>query len=115
MAKRAEYVEKNLAKAEHLYKKAISMNDRKPSAVKDLAGLLHQKGHTRQAIELLEANYREFTDVDDRRKYENLLKSLNRQSDPTPKSMNKTLKLAGLSINTTRSFIQSLFYDPSRI
>lgn len=41
MAKRAEYIEKNLAKAEHLYKKAIRSGDRRASAVKDLAGLLH--------------------------------------------------------------------------
>ena len=41
MAKRAEYIEKDLAKAEYLYKKAIRSKDRQASAVKDLAGLLH--------------------------------------------------------------------------
>jgi hypothetical protein len=40
-AKRAEYIEKNLAKAENLYKKEIESGERKESAVKDLAVVYH--------------------------------------------------------------------------
>ena len=41
-AKRAEYLDKNLDKAKELYLKEIHTGDRKESAVKDLAVILHQ-------------------------------------------------------------------------
>ena len=40
-AKRAEYIEKNLEKAASLYLKEIHSGDRKESAVKDLAVVMH--------------------------------------------------------------------------
>lgn len=42
MAKRAEYEERNLRKAEYYYKQAITAGERVESALKDLASVLHQ-------------------------------------------------------------------------
>jgi hypothetical protein len=41
-AKREEYQEKNLLKAERLYKQALYNGERTISAAKDLAGVMHQ-------------------------------------------------------------------------
>lgn len=41
-AKRAEYIEKDLEKAASLYLKEIKSGERKESAVKDLAVVMHQ-------------------------------------------------------------------------
>jgi hypothetical protein len=40
-AKRAEYIEKDLVKAEHYYLRAIESGERLASSVKDLASILH--------------------------------------------------------------------------
>lgn len=41
MAKRAEYEERNLRKAEYYYKQSIKIGERVESALKDLASVLH--------------------------------------------------------------------------
>ena len=41
MAKKVEFNQKNLFLAEKLYKKAIESDNRKESAIKDLATVLH--------------------------------------------------------------------------
>jgi hypothetical protein len=41
LAKRAEYIEKNLAKAECYYRMAIERSERLKSSIKDLASVLH--------------------------------------------------------------------------
>jgi hypothetical protein len=41
-AKRAEYFEKDLSKAEVFYQMAINLGERTKSAIMDLAGVLHQ-------------------------------------------------------------------------
>lgn len=46
MAKRAEYKAKNLSLAKTYYREAINIGDRSESALKDLAGILHQEGRT---------------------------------------------------------------------
>jgi hypothetical protein len=56
IAKRAEYVKKDLNEAETYYKLAILHGERVESAIKDLAGILHQKGRTDEACDLLEQN-----------------------------------------------------------
>ena len=53
-AKRAQLVDLDLVKAEELFKRAIEQNDRKESAVKDLASLFSQQGRVDEAIVLLE-------------------------------------------------------------
>ena len=53
-AKRAQLVEQDPEKAENLFKRAIyEQHDKKDSAIKDLASLLHQHGRSHEAISLL--------------------------------------------------------------
>lgn len=52
-AKKAEY-NRDLQRAVRLYMQAIDENDRKESAIKDVAGLLNQMGCAVQAIDFLE-------------------------------------------------------------
>lgn len=53
-AKRAQLVEQDPEKAEKLFKRAIyEQHDKKDSAIKDLASLLHQHGRSHEAISLL--------------------------------------------------------------
>jgi hypothetical protein len=112
IAKRAEYIKKDLTAAEHYYRRAIYAGDRVESAVKDLAGILHQKGRTDEACVLLERYAHLF--VDDQAKFQNLLVSLKRQIVPTGNSLNKTLRITGLPKCTTR-FVTGLFTNMSRV
>jgi hypothetical protein len=73
-AKKAEYVERNLYKAEALYRRAISNGERVASAAKDLAGVLHQLGQTQEACRFLRANQHLFDS--EPKKFANLLTSL---------------------------------------
>lgn len=73
-AKRAEYLERDLDKAEYLYRRAIFLGERAPSAAKDLAGVLHQQGKTEEACSFLEQH--EYLFSLEPKKYENLLTSL---------------------------------------
>ena len=53
-AKQVQLIEKNLERAEKLFRTAIKQRDNWESAVKDLAMLLDQQGRAEEAIELLE-------------------------------------------------------------
>jgi tetratricopeptide (TPR) repeat protein/cold shock CspA family protein len=53
LAKRAETVEKDVAKAELWYRVAIRENDSRGSAIKDLSWLLYRQRKTDEAVELL--------------------------------------------------------------
>jgi tetratricopeptide (TPR) repeat protein/cold shock CspA family protein len=56
LAKRAETLEKDNAKAERLYRLAIEENDKRESAIKDLAWLLCRQHKNQEAIDLLKPN-----------------------------------------------------------
>ena len=53
-AKRAQFIDQDLDKAENLLKLAIQRQDRRESAIKDLASLLNQRERPEDAITLLE-------------------------------------------------------------
>lgn len=55
-AKRAQLRELDLDLAETLFRQAISDNDNRESAIKDLAALLEQRGRREEAIQVLEGN-----------------------------------------------------------
>ena len=112
-AKKAEYIERDLENAEHYYKFAIMRGERVDSAVKDLAGVLHQQGKTKEACDFLE-QYR-YLFLNDLNKYDNLLLNLQKQVIPTGNCLNKSLKISKLSPGCTAEYITSLFKNPSRI
>eukprot|EP00359_Climacostomum_virens_P007594 CAMPEP_0204901820 /NCGR_PEP_ID=MMETSP1397-20131031/3299_1 /ASSEMBLY_ACC=CAM_ASM_000891 /TAXON_ID=49980 /ORGANISM="Climacostomum Climacostomum virens, Strain Stock W-24" /LENGTH=293 /DNA_ID=CAMNT_0052070231 /DNA_START=94 /DNA_END=975 /DNA_ORIENTATION=- len=112
-AKKAEYTEKNLSKAEHYYKTAIERGERVESAVKDLAGVLHQQGKTREACDFL-IKYRSLF-LDDQTKYDNLLQNLQKQVIPSGNCLNKSLRLSGFAEGVTFEEIKKLFRNPRRI
>jgi tetratricopeptide (TPR) repeat protein len=112
-AKAAEYIEKNLDKAEHFYRQAIEVGERPESAIKDLAGLLHQQGKTQEACELLKAYKHIF--VADLNKYENLLKNLQKQMTPSKNTLNKAVKISGLGPMADELTLKGLFDNSNRI
>jgi tetratricopeptide (TPR) repeat protein len=112
-AKRAEYIDRNLAKAEFFYKQAIRQNDRADSSVKDLAGILHQQGRTTEACRLLEENKHLFSA--DQSKFENLLQNLQRQVTPSGNCLNKALKVSGLEPADSAADVCKLFQNSTRI
>lgn len=112
-AKKAEYTEKNLAKAEFYYKAAIERGERIESAVKDLAGVLHQQGKTREACDLLRQHRGLF--MDDQTKYDNLLQNLQKQVIPSGNCLNKSLRLSGFSEGVSADDIKRLFRNARRI
>ena len=112
-AKKAEYIERDLEKAEHLYKFAIMRGERVDSAVKDLAGVLHQQGKTKEACEFLE-QYR-YLFLSDLNKYDNLLINLQKQVVPTGNCLNKALKVSNLPSECGAEYVSSLFKNPSRV
>lgn len=112
-AKRAEYIDKNLKVAEKYYKIAIQTNDRAESAIKDLAGVMHQQGKTIEAIDFLKDHRSLFTQ--DPSKYENLLTNLRRQIVQRGNRLNKHLKISNLPQNAVNSWVISLFCKPERI
>ena len=77
LAKEAEFQMRNLKMAEFYYNLAIKNNERVDSAVKDLATVIHQRGRTEEACELLE-KFRPLYRGDSQ-KYENLIKNLKKQ------------------------------------
>ena len=111
-AKRAEYIDKNLSQAERLYKLAIDQGDRAESAIKDLAGVMHQQGKTIEAIEFLKSHQDLFNDTV---KYENLLMNLRRQIVQRGNRLNKYLKISNLPERTDKRFVLKLFTKPERI
>jgi hypothetical protein len=112
-AKRAEYIERDLAKATYFYRMAIETGERVESAVKDLAGVLHQQGRTQEACMLLE-KYRHLFAAEVS-KYENLLNNLQKQVVPSGNCLNKHLKISGLRTEDDEASVIALFSNPSRI
>lgn len=111
-AKKAEYMDKDLSKAEMYYKLAIQRGDRAESALKDLAGLLHQQGRTTEACEILKNHKSLFSDVS---KYENLLNSLKKQVIAKGNSLNKYVKISHISDSFQDTDIKHLFKNSSRV
>jgi hypothetical protein len=112
-AKRAEYLERNLQKAEHYYRLAIESSDRAESAVKDLASLLHQQGRTVEAVNVLENNAHVICEEYD--KYRHLLDNLTKQLVPSANCLNKFLKISGLSAATKATEVINLFTKKEKI
>ena len=113
MAKNAEYKHRNLDLAEHFYLQAIRQGDRVESAVKDLASLLHQRGKTKEACEILEKHQELFKN--DYEKYSNLYNTLKKQIDCSGNSQNKSLKMSFLAQDVTTDEIRGLFTNSIRI
>ncbi len=61
-AKHADIIEKDLEKAERLYRECIERNIRFESAIKDLAIVLVRLGQPEEAVDLLEANRQKIKD-----------------------------------------------------
>jgi hypothetical protein len=112
-AKRAEYAEKNLIKAEILYRKAISEGDRIESAVKDLASLLHQLGKSQDGLRLLRKYKRLF--YGNMTKFHNLVKTLQKTTECEDDTKLKCLKLSGLTPKDDEILVKSFFSNPQRI
>ena len=113
MAKKSEYIEKDLSKAEYFYKLAIKQGDRPESAIKDLAGVIHQQGKTLEAIEILKQHKHLF--YTDMVKYENLLQNLKRQVVQKGNRLNKLLKISPLPLDFSNDSVKSLFGNSKRI
>lgn len=113
LAKLAEYKEKNLYKAETLYKQAILEGERVESALKDLASVLHQQGKTQDACELLKKHSESLSS--DPTKFQNLLINLEKQVVPSGNCLNKYLRISGLSQHTNEAHIRKLFKNSTRI
>lgn len=112
MAKRAEYVQKDLELAKHYYKLAIKYKDRGESAIKDIASILHQEGHTKQACDFLSENRKFFKD---HKKFVNLYESLQKQIVPSENCLKRILKIAPISDFETIDSIKAMFKNSSRI
>lgn len=112
LAKRAEYVYKDLAQAKLLYQQAIDMGHRAESAIKDLASILHQEKKTKEACELLMKYSHIFTD---QAKFKNLYENLQRQIVPSGNCLNQALRLSPLGFQDTENSVKRLFKNPGRI
>jgi hypothetical protein len=113
LAKKSEYIDKDLSKAEYFYKLAIEQGDRPESAIKDLAGVIHQQGKTLEAIEILKQHKHLF--YADMTKYENLLQNLKRQVVQKGNRLNKLLKISPLPLDYTTEMVKNLFGNDKRI
>jgi hypothetical protein len=113
LAKKAEYLDKNLGQAKAYYKKAIQHQDRLESALKDLASLYHQEGKTAKACKLLDSNKEVFKD--NQKSFNNLYSSLFKQITITGNCLNKSIKISGLSKDNTANDILNLFGNDDRI
>lgn len=112
LAKRAEYIEKDIRKAKSLYEQAILSLDRTESAIKDLASILHQEGNTQAACDLLMRHSDLFTDQG---RFTNLLTNLQEKLHPQGNSLNKQIKVFPLAESDNHAAVKSMFRDPSRI
>ncbi|CAG9310380.1 unnamed protein product [Blepharisma stoltei] len=112
LAKRVEYVDKDLNKAKELYQKAIDTGHRTESAIKDLASILHQEKRTKEACELLMKYSHVFTD---QAKFKNLYENLNRQIIPSGNCLNQSLRLSPLNSHDNEATVKKLFKNPRRI
>ena len=116
MAKHFEYnpVERDLDKALHYYHQALKEGYKKDSTIKDLAGVLHQKGKTQEAVEFLRKHRGHYQG--DLLKYDNLTENLARQVMlPSGRNLNKFILVANLDRDTTADDIRILFGNSSRI
>ncbi|CAG9312985.1 unnamed protein product [Blepharisma stoltei] len=113
LAKLAEYKERDLDKAEYYYNLTIKAGDRCESAIKDLASLLHQRGKTKEACNLLDKHRNLFKN--DAERFENLYNTLKKQIVTTGNCLNKRLKLSGLKKDDDSDFVYSLFSNTMRI
>lgn len=112
MAKRAEYIQKDLELAKHYYKLAIKRGDRGESAIKDIASILHQEGLTSQACEFLSEHQNSFKD---HKKFENLLTSLQKQIVPSENCLKRILKIVSVSDSASADSIKNLFKNSARV
>lgn len=112
LAKKAEYIKKDLELAKHYYRLAIKHGDRGESAIKDIASILHQEGLTKQACEFLSEHQSYFKD---HKKFENLLSSLQKQIIPSENCLKRILKLSPMSEYSTSESVKNLFKNFSRI
>ena len=113
MAKNAEYKFRDLDKAEFYYQQAIFQGDRPESAVKDLASLMHQRGKTKEACEILERHKNLFKN--DFEKFTNLYNTLKKQIESTGNCQNKCLKMSPLTADITNEEIRRFFTNSVRI
>lgn len=113
MAKNAEYKFRDLDKAEYFYQQAIFQGDRPESAVKDLASLLHQRGKTKEACEVLERYKHLFKN--DYEKFTNLYNTLKKQIESTGNCQNKCLKISPLTPEINSEGIRRFFSNSIRI
>jgi len=113
LAKQAEYKERNPEKAEAYYKLAIENGERVESAIKDLASLLHQRGKTEEACQLLQKHKHLF--YYDMEKFENLLGTLCKQVTKSGNSLKKSLKLSFLKPEDNQKTVRTLFSNSVRI
>lgn len=112
LAKRAEYLKKDLELAKFYYHEAIKQNDRGESAIKDIASILHQEGLTKKACEFLSEHQQHFKD---HKKFENLLSSLQKQIIPSENCLKRILKLSPVGDFESAESIRKLFKNSSRI
>lgn len=93
-ARRVQLIEKDLDRAEQLFREAIARRDSAESAIKDLAGLLVQQGRSKEAIEVLEKNR---TMIRDQQSLDNMLISTYQKAELYERAialLEKKLKLA---------------------
>ncbi len=105
-ARRVQLIEKDLKRAEPLFREAISRKDNVESAIKDLAGLLVQQGRHKEAIEVLEKNRKI---VRDQYSLENLLITIYQKAEQYDKAielLNRKLELAVTKENRVQIFWQ---------
>lgn len=112
LAKRAEYLEKDLELAKFYYNLAIKQGDRGESAIKDIASILHQEGLTKKACEFLSEHQKYFKD---QKKFDNLLSSLQKQIVPSENCLKRILKLSPIDDFITPDIVKALFKNTSRI
>lgn len=109
-AKRFEYIEKDLEKAEKCYLTCIEKGIRAESALKDLASLWHQRGRTEEACNLLEKHKQLVKE--DMEKYRNLLSNLREKVETRNP---RYLILSDLPQDVTEAQIRQMFTHPQRI
>lgn len=112
LAKRAEYIQKDLQLAKFYYEQAIEQGDRGESAIKDIASILHQEGLTQKACEFLSEHQQYFKD---HKKFENLLTSLQKQIVPSENCLKRILKLSPVPDLASGESILGLFKNSSRV
>ena len=94
VAQRADKIDKNLVKAEQLYRECIRQNIRHDSAIKDLAMVLVRLDRSMEAVELLE---KKRSDVEDKQSLDNTLIMVY----PTAGQYEKAINLLNKSLKQT--------------